>query len=167
MNDSQAADVRAAIGALLQELVDGSGEEWCWVLNPADPGLLKSLERLSAADASAPAPGGGPSIAAHVDHLRYGLHLLNRWSQGEENPFAGANYSASWRRTSVDEAGWGALRKQLEAEAHNWLRAIEQSPRALDQVALTGTIAGAVHLAYHLGAMRQINRALRGPEARD
>jgi hypothetical protein len=167
MNDAQHGDVHSALAALVRELVDGAGEKWCWVLNPSDPGLLKSIERLSAADASAPAPGGGPSIAAHVDHLRYGLSLFNRWNRGEENPFAEATYAVSWRRTRVDEAGWAELRKGLEGEAHAWLQFVEAPSRTFDQMALTGTIAAVAHLAYHLGAMRQVNRALRGPEARD
>jgi hypothetical protein len=149
MNEFHAADVHRALSTLLRELIDGAHEETAWVLNPGDQGLLTSLERLSAADASAPAPGGGPPIAAHVDHLRYGLELLNRWSRGEE-PFAEANYSASWGRTSVTDTEWADLRDQLRREA-----------------ALTGMLASVTHLAYHLGAIRQVNRALRGPQARD
>ena len=37
-----------------------------------DPGLLRSLDKLTAADASA-AVQGGATVAAHVNHLRYGL----------------------------------------------------------------------------------------------
>jgi hypothetical protein len=166
MTNAASSDVRQALATLVRELVDGAGEDWCWVLNPKDPGLLRSLETLSAADASAAPPNGGPSIAAHVDHLRYGLQLLNRWNQGDD-PFGDANYAASWRRTSVDEDRWRELRDGLRHEARTWLRAIEDAPRPLDQVALTGTLAGAVHLAYHVGAIRQVNRDLRGPEARD
>jgi len=44
-------------------------------LNRGDGGLLAS-PRLNAAAASA--SHDGPSIAAHVDHRRYGLSLLNR-----------------------------------------------------------------------------------------
>ena len=96
------ASIHGALTTLLRELLDGSAAEACWVLNPGDAGLLRSLDQLSAAAASAPAPGGGPSIAAHVDHLRYGLALMNRWSQGED-PFGDADYAASWRRLSVSD----------------------------------------------------------------
>ena len=30
---------------------------------------------------------GKPSIAAHVDHVHFGLSLLMRWLSGEENPW--------------------------------------------------------------------------------
>jgi hypothetical protein len=32
---------------------------------------------------------GKTTIAAHVDHLHFGLALLNRWAVGEANPWAG------------------------------------------------------------------------------
>ena len=165
MTDPQPGAFQRAVSTVLGELVDGAGREMCWVLNPGDPGLLRSLERLSAAAASAPAPGTGASIAAHVDHLRYGLQLLNRWNRGED-PFGDADYSASWRRVSVSDAEWRILRDQLRAEAHAWLEALRE-PRTLDEAHLAGTIAGVAHLAYHLGAIRQRDRALSGPPERE
>lgn len=154
-----------ALSTVLAELIDGSAKEACWVLNPDDPGLLRSLENLSAAAASALPPAGGPSIAGHVDHLHYGLALLNRWGKGE-NPFADADYGASWRRLAVSDQEWRTLRHQLRSEARTWLDAV-RTPRKLSEVELTGVVASAAHLAYHLGAIRQIDRSIRGPSARD
>jgi hypothetical protein len=165
MADLEAAALNRAPSGLLAELLDGASDEVAWVLNPGDPGLLQSLDRLSAAEASEPSPGGGPSIAAHVDHLRYGLELLNRWSDGE-SPFADADYASSWRRTVVSAPEWSGLRDTLQATAERWSRVVRE-PRALTEVELTGVLASVVHLAYHLGAIRQINRTARGPEARD
>jgi hypothetical protein len=162
---SAADQVRHALTAVLRELVDGAGSEAGWALNPGDRGLLASLDALSASAASA-RPNGRSSIAAHVDHLRYGLGLLNRWAGGERDPFASADYAASWRRQEVDAAGWRDLREALAREARRWLVAVEQ-PRECDEVELTGMLASAVHLAYHLGAIRQIDSAARGPVARD
>ena len=158
-------DITAALSAVLDELIAGAGPEPAWVLNPHDPGLLNSLDKLSAAEASAIPAGGGASIAAHVDHLRYGLQLLNRWTKGE-NPFADADYSASWDRITVSEVEWLARREALRREADAWRTAIK-APRDLTDFELTGMVASVVHLAYHLGAVRQINRAIRGPSARD
>jgi hypothetical protein len=39
-------------------------------------------------------------------------------------------------------------------------------PRVWSETTLTGAIASAVHLAYHLGAIRQIDRTTRGPAER-
>jgi hypothetical protein len=154
------------IGALLNvfnELIDGSAPESAWVLNPEDPGLLSSLDRVSAEEASAVPWNGGPAIAAHVDHLRYGLELLNRWSRGEE-PFANADYGASWRRNTVSHGEWASLREALRCEAYDWRRAIKE-PRDLSRTELSGIVASIAHVAYHLGALRQIDRSTRGPSA--
>jgi hypothetical protein len=158
------AVVHGALTTLLRELVDGAAQP-CWVLNAGDAGLLRSLDKLSAAAASAPAPGGGASIAAHVDHLCYGFGLMNRWSQGED-PWGSADWSASWRRHRVTDDEWVALRQRLAAETHRWLEAVRQ-PRPLSEFDLTQLLASVVHLAYHLGAMRQMDRATRGPAAED
>jgi hypothetical protein len=160
-----AANVRAAMTRLLRELVDGAESDAGWVLNAGDRGLLISLEALSAPAASA-RPNARASVAAHVDHLRYGLELLNRWAAGEKNPFATADYAASWRRQTVDEPGWRALRDALAREARTWQSALEQ-PREVDDAELTGMIASVVHLAYHIGAIRQLDASARGPQARD
>lgn len=90
---------------------------------------------------------------------------MNRWARGE-NPFADADYSASWRRLTVTESEWTTLRDRLRGEAQNWIEVV-QRPRALDDVELTGVIASIAHLAYHLGAIRQIDPSTRGPLARD
>ncbi len=38
------------------------------------------------------------------------------------------------------------------------------SPREMKDVELTGMIASIAHLAYHLGAIRQIDKDSRGPK---
>jgi hypothetical protein len=158
-------DPLSSFVVLLDEILDGPAPDGAFVLNPGDQGLLRSLDALGAEAASAVPASGGASIAAHVDHLRYGLELLNRWSGGEE-PFDRADYSASWHRTRVSEAEWAALRGRLRDEAHRWRVAIGRR-RARTAAEQTGALGSVVHLAYHLGAIRQIDRALKGPEARD
>jgi hypothetical protein len=156
--------MQTALLALLNELADGPAPQAAFVLNPGDRGLLRSLDTLSAAEASASA-GGESTIAAHVDHLRYGFQLMNRWSKGE-SPFADADYSASWRRTVVTDEEWKRLRGSLRSEVEQWRAAIRQ-PRELTEEERTGMVSSVVHLAYHIGAMRQMSRSLRGPKARD
>lgn len=154
-------DIFRSLSDILSELIDGAPSEPTWVLNIKDAGLLASLDRLTAEEASAIPASGGASIAAHVDHLRYGLSLANRWSHGE-NPFATANYGESWKRLKVSSEEWAARRDALRQEAYAW-REVLKHPRELSTVELTGLLASAVHLAYHVGAIRQINRSIRGP----
>jgi hypothetical protein len=155
------ADIARTLTTLLGELLDGPPGREAYMLNGGDAGLLRSLDKLSAHDASAIPPGGAASIASHVDHLRYGLSLMNRWAGGE-NPFDSADWSTSWRKTSVSDPEWQHLRAQLETEARRWLEAL-RTPRDVRPVELNGIVGSIAHLAYHLGAIRQIDRAARGP----
>jgi hypothetical protein len=157
-------DIAGTLGTLLSELVSGAPASGGYVLNAGDAGLLASLDRLSAAAASAPTATGS-SIASHVDHIRYGLSLMNRWSAGE-NPFNDADWSASWKKTSVTDAEWTKLRADLRAETDRWLRVV-RTPLELQEIELTGMIGSIAHLAYHLGAVRQIDRTLGGPRDTD
>lgn len=156
--------LRNALTTLLSELVDGGVADACFVLNPNDPGLLRSLDRLSAPEASAISPQGGAPIAAHVDHLCYGIELLNRWVDGDDRAFETADYAASWRRTTVTDAEWSALRSRLRMNALKLSVAL-QHVQAENNLHVTGGIAMVVHLAYHFGAIRQIDRSIRGPQA--
>ncbi len=61
-------DVSRTLATLFGELGEGASPSGGYVLNPSDPGLLRSLNKLAAADASAFTPTGS-SVAAHVDHL--------------------------------------------------------------------------------------------------
>ena len=154
----------SALDTLLRELLDGPSEDAGFVLNPGDRGLLASLDALSA-DAASAQPGGRSSVAAHVDHLRYGFELLNRWAGGED-PWADADYAASWQRQRVSDEQWRALRTALADQARAWRKAAAER-QDWDEVTLTGALASAVHLAYHVGAIRQIERAASGPPAKD
>ena len=89
------------------------------------------------------------------------MSLLNRWAAGE-NPWRDADWSASWRITKVSEPEWKELRAQLRAEARACLTALG-APREVTTTELNGMVGAIVHLAYHLGAIRQIHSATRGP----
>jgi len=155
-------DVNPALARLFAELVDGANRpSGAFILNTGDAGLLRSLDRLSAADASHSA-NDGATIAAHAQHVRYGLSLMNRWATEGGNPFADATWDAAWKISLVDADGWQEIRDGLRDEAHRWLQAL-RSPRDVADVELTGMIASIAHLAYHLGAIRQINKGVRGP----
>lgn len=157
--------LRDAIADLFHEVTQGPVADPAWVLNPGDHGLMGAIDALPGEEASAQT-GGRSSVAAHVDHVRYGLELLNRWASGEEDPFATANYGASWRRQQVTDEEWRSLRETLAREAQTWEQAIRER-RDLDAFGLKGMISSVVHLAYHLGAIRQINALAAGPRAKD
>ena len=156
--------IRRTIVILLRELIDGPPGEAAYMLNQGDRGLLKSLDALSAEAASA-RPTGRASVAAHVDHVTYGLHLLNRWVGGEANPWATANWSESWKRVQVTDEEWVKLRANLRSEAQAWMDGAGRE-HDVGEVALAGMIGSVAHLAYHLGAIRQLAPATAGPPER-
>ena len=159
----ETADISRTLATLFRELVDGVPRDPSYMLNTGDVGLHGSLDKLSAEDASRTSSGGA-SIAAHVDHLRYGLALMNQWKSGVKNPWAGADWTQSWKISSVTDAEWKRLRRELHSETHRWLDSLG-SARSMDETQLTYMIASIAHLAYHVGAVRQIDRAMRGPSA--
>lgn len=151
-----------ALGRLFSELVNGinRGTE-AFILNSGDAGVLRSLEKLSAADASR-SVNGGATIAAHAQHVRYGLSLMNRWAAEGGNPFADAKWDIAWKTSAVDEFAWNEIRAGLSDEARRWLEALNRA-REVSDVEFTGMLASIAHLAYHLGAIRQIGKETRGP----
>jgi hypothetical protein len=160
----QTSDTAPALTRLFSELIDGvevTTATGGLVLNTGDVGLLRSLDRISPADASR-SVNGGATIAAHAQHLRYGLSLMNRWAAEGGDPFADATWDEAWKTAAVDEAGWEAIRNGLRHETHRWLQTLG-SPRTVNDIELAGLIASIVHLAYHVGAIRQINKDARGP----
>jgi hypothetical protein len=156
-------DTSTVLTRLFAELVDGANDpNGAFMLNSGDVGLLRSLEKLSAAEASQ-SFNDGATVAAHAQHVRYGLSLMNRWATEGGNPFADAKWDEAWRTVEVDASTWDAIRSGLRDDAQAWLRALG-SPREVTVVELSGMIGSIAHLAYHLGAIRQIAKRVRGPK---
>ena len=148
---------------LFSALINGAvADGGAFILNSGDVGLLRSLDKISPAEASR-SVNDGATIAAHAQHVRYGLSLMNEWATEGGNPFANAKWDEAWKTTVVDAAEWDEIRSGLGDEAHHWLRTLK-SPRDVSETELTGMAASVAHLAYHFGAIRQINKAARGPK---
>ena len=159
----QTTDIAPALTGLFSELIDGaSGHTGAFVLNSGDVGLLRSLDKLSAAEASRSVHEGA-TIAAHAQHVRYGFSLMSRWATGGGDPFADATWDEAWKTVDVDPPTWNEIRNGLRGEAARWLMTLG-APRDVSAVELTGMIASIAHLAYHLGAIRQIAKQGRGPK---
>ena len=156
------ADLNSAVVTLFAELTEGANTPGgAFVLNSGDLGLLRSLDKLSAADVSQGVQGGA-TVAAHAQHLRYGLSLMNRWAREGGNPFADATWDDAWKISAVADAQWSEIRTGLREEVRQWKNALGR-PREATQAELCGLIGSVAHLAYHLGAMRQIAKTARGP----
>ena len=151
--------------ALLGELVHGSpdpGARTC-VLNRGDAGLLRSLDRLSAAAASARSGGGALDRRACGPSPLRALAAQSVGS-GEAPPWPDMDWTASWRKNLVSEDEVAEASRGPPSRGHR-VGGGASHPREVSEVQagwMTGSVA---HLAYHLGAIRQIDRAAR-PERR-
>ena len=122
----------------------------------------KHCPKILSADEASRSVHGGATIAAHAEHTRYGLSLYNRWASQGGNPFANAKWDEAWKTSTVNDEQWAEIRAGLRDESHRWLQVLG-SPRDVSTVELSGMIGEIVHVAYHLGAMRQIAASARGP----
>ncbi len=151
-----------ALAGLFAELTDGAPRGGgAFILNSGDAGFVRSLETLSAGDASH-GLNGGATVAAHVKHVAYGLSLMNRWAREGGNPFADATWDAGWKTSRVSDDEWSDIRADLRNQTIEWRQHLAE-PRQVMDIELRGLIASVAHLAYHLGALRQIAAAARGP----
>lgn len=148
-----------ALVAMLNETFNGPPGEQAFMLNQGDPGLIKQLDVIDAQTASARPMPGKTTIASHTDHILFGIDLLNRWAGGEENPWATADWDASWKRATVDDAAWQDLRTRLKVAAGKWQRYVE-TKTDWDDLGASGAYASAAHTMYHFGAIRQILAAM-------
>ena len=141
---------------LFAEAYKGPKAEWTWFANAEpDSGVLGSIQGLTAEQASRAVTPGSPTIAAHVEHLRWSLAAVNRTIRGEPwNP----DWSESWAVRTVDEAQWRELQANLRQEVDTLIAALDAGPPVTDPNMLQGLFALAPHAAHHLGAIRQMAR---------
>ncbi|PQO30176.1 DinB family protein [Blastopirellula marina] len=144
-----------SLKTLLSEALDGGKPEESWFINRTDPGLIHLLRSLSALEASTPPAPGRMPIVAHAEHLRYHLSLIEATLRGEADAFATANWATAWELREIRDTDWNAMIAEIDVLGKVWLEACE-CPHAWDQMMLTGAFASIAHLAYHMGAIRQI-----------
>jgi hypothetical protein len=146
------ADVMAVARELFTEAYEGPTPQGSWFVSARqDAGLFDTVGRVTARRASRPSRPGGPSIAAHVEHLRWSLERVNATVAGA--PWQ-PDWSESWSVSEVDDAAWDELRSALRREFDQLRATLEGTPDVSDPMILRGLVALAPHAAYHLGAVR-------------
>ena len=95
---------------------------------------------------------GHPSIAAHARHMNFHLRVTSEWMMGDHRK---RDWLASFEPQTVTAEEWAQVQRDLEASRAELIRVLEVLPpeRFLEEGAGIGPIA---HLAYHLGAIRQL-----------
>jgi len=141
--------VEQVIGAL-SEAFEGPRERWSYFTDTGrDGGLFGTLDRLDAETASRVL--GTTSIAAHVNHVIFGLHASARWIEGDRTTH---RWDDSWGMSAVDSQVWTRMQERLRAAYRDICRVVELFAMGSEE-AMAGAVGALAHVAYHLGAIRQ------------
>lgn len=153
MSSIKKEDFAKSLIYLFQETLEGSPKEGSIYLDRG-VGVLNTIGDLTAEDASKSIGGG--SIAAHTEHLRYYLEVLNNFIKGTVQI---ADWSKSWNIKEVNEEEWNLIKEAIEKEYKVVLETIENHEN-WSQDAIIQATAIVVHTGYHLGAIRQIAKTV-------
>jgi len=138
-----------AFKVLMDELFEGPGAQDGMFLSRGS-GIFPTLEGIDSVSASKEVAGS--TVAAHARHLLLYLDVLGGFLRGEVRT---ADWDGYWKRKTVDEEEWDALRSRIR-------RVVSTVESEASQVTIwdadqtTMAMSLAVHSAYHLGAIRQI-----------
>lgn len=152
MADVPAALIADQLTKVLREAFDGPPGPWSYFTDAfPSPGLLGTVSRLSAADASRAAGANHSTIAGHVHHLCSSLAISIRWIRGE---LESRGRNETWKASAVDDAAWTDLQARLRREYHALTVTLE-TQKVWGEEATGGALGAIAHVAYHLGAIRQ------------
>ena len=117
--------------------------------------FFSTLAALSAEQASSPVLG--TTVAAQIVHTAFYLRALERYFEGFTGKTA---WDESWTVQRVTEPEWDALRAQFRDDYERVVRKL-RAVTAWDEGALDFGMTVTVHSAYHLGAVRQLVKAVK------
>jgi hypothetical protein len=144
----------SAVRQLLAEGFEGASAGTTWFVD--DQGLLGSIQELDAARASRPTSPEGSTVAAHVEHVRWFVALLNAFARGER---PAVEWAESWTVREVDGEAWASLQADPEREFRELSEHLARGVEVEDPERLMPVLATVAHVAYHLGAVRQMVKA--------
>ena len=118
-------------------------------------GFFETLDALSAEQASSPVLG--TTIAAQVFHTAFYIQTLERYLKDAS---AETDWRESWTTRSVTREQWDALRTRLQDDYACAVQQLREAPsRGDDKLEFALDIV--IHSAYHLGAIRQLVKAVK------
>ena len=141
---------------LLKETFEGSSPEGSAYLDRG-VGVLNTIEKISAAQASHTIGDSDASIAAHTEHARFYLVALVEFMNGRTEK---VKWEESWLVKTVNETDWNSLRENVRRDYEEVTQTF-QTMENWDDDKVNDAMAIVVHTAYHLGAIRQILKAVK------
>ncbi|TMW70141.1 hypothetical protein [Alteribacter natronophilus] len=144
--------VRNSLQKLLKEAFEGPEKEEIYFTDPGpSAGLMNTIERINAREASMILSSSQASIAAHVHHTLYHLQVTNASLLEEDRQ---VDWSLSWKIREVDEGTWQAFKSQLKEEYENFSHTLDTIDWTEKQT--VSASAAIAHCAYHLGSLKQL-----------
>lgn len=146
---------------LLRETFEGSPDGQGSAYLDRGVGFLSTIAAVKANAAST--YFHGTTIAAQTEHAKFYLDRLCEFMTGRTDK---VNWEDSWLIETVNDEEWDALRSTLRQTYEKTLKCfalIEDWPERR----VGEAIAMVAHTAYHLGAIRQIAKAVESPAPAD
>jgi hypothetical protein len=122
--------------------------------------LFETLNSISAGQASRRAGAECATIAAHVEHVRFYLDVLNDIMRTEK--LVRVDWRNIWQTVGeVTPDEWEAQKQRLRESYKRVLDTIRNYDRWQNDYGIAGSLSVVAHTAYHLGAIRQAWCAIR------
>lgn len=151
---SETPSFQSAATLLFREAFEGipPRQDYTWFVQGKE-GLFDAFRTVDAERASRKLAPSSPSIAAHAYHILFTLRNANSY-QGRPEPEG--TWESSWEKQIATEAEWAELVQRIRDEYTLFLGWLESQTGWRDQTTVIGVLAQLPHMAYHLGAIRQL-----------
>jgi len=118
-----------------------------------DTSLFRTLETVSAMEASIPVGGKCASLAAQVAHVTFYMEVLERYVI--DNDTSPADWGEIWRTVEkVTPGEWDELKSKLK-DTYCRIEKMFRENEVWSDDSIGGSLAMVIHTAYHLGEIRQ------------
>ncbi len=141
---------------LFKEAFEGiaKGASGTWFVEGKE-GLFNAFESVDAAQASQHANDKSYSIAAHAYHILYLLRVAN-YNQGFPAPEG--SWNDSWKNQEATAEEWNDLVEEIRLNYERVLQFLSGNQDWSNDETVIGALAVLPHVAFHLGAIRQLLR---------
>ena len=137
----------------LMALLDETFDNTRGIYLDKDTSLFRTLETVSAEEASIPVGGKCASLAAQVAHVIFYLEVLERYVV--QNDTSRVDWGEVWRTVEkVTPEEWAASKNKLRGTYQRISSLFRENP-IWNEDSIGGSLAVVVHTAYHLGEIRQ------------
>lgn len=155
MNENITTDAfKQSLLYLFRETFEGSPENQPSAYLDRKIGIFNTLDELTAEQVSREI--NGSSIAAHTEHSKFYLDRLCEFLNGRtEN----VNWEQSWLIDEVNEEEWSALRAAVRKSYEGVVSCFAQIEE-WNETGVGMAMGMLAHTAYHLGAVRQMAKAV-------